>query len=172
MLGYTEVLQTIGAMMIFGIILMSSNRMIQRNNIMQVEGELEQETIALAQDIIEEARIKDFDEETVDGLLPPTKIPGSFTSPSTLGPEGESGRTNFDDFDDYNGYIETVPTAERGEFVISAEVFYVKSTSFDTSATPTTFKKIRVSITNDLLVNASDEIKQYKFEFIRNYYAD
>lgn len=173
MIGYSEVFQVIGAMVIFSLILMTSNSMILRNSTMQVEGELEQETIALAQDIIEEARVKEFDANTT-APLPPTKIPGGFTSAGGLGPSGGSGedeRHEFNDFDDYNGYTETVDT-EHGEFMISAEVFYVNSGSFTKTTSQTTFKKMVVTITNDFLVDGSDNLKEYKFEFIRNYYAD
>lgn len=171
MIGYTEVLQVIGAMIIFSLILMTSNSMILRNTQMQVEGELEQETIALAQDIIEEARIKEFDENT-SAPLPPTSIPGGFTSAGSLGPEsGESQRNLYDDFDDYHGHTETVET-EQGEFTIDTEVFYVNSGSFTASGSPTTFKKMVVTITNKFLVDGSDNMKKYQFEFIRNYYAD
>lgn len=173
MFGYTEVLQVIGAMIIFSLILMTSNSMILRNSTMQVEGELEQETIALAQDIIEEARIKEFDANT-SAPLPPTQIPGGFTSTADLGPdsgENPSNRNEFDDFDDFNGYTEDVET-EHGTFTISTEVFYVNSGTFTSSSSPTTFKKMVVTITNALLVDGSDNMKEYKFEFIRNYYAD
>jgi len=172
MFGYTEVLQVIGAMIIFSLILMTSNSMILRNSTMQVEGELEQETIALAQDIIEEARIKEFDANTA-GNLPPTSIPGGFTAAGSLGSSGSEGneRHKFNDFDDYDSYTETVET-EHGEFEISAEVFYVDPNTFAPSGTQTTFKKMVVTITNALLVDGSDNRKQYQFEFIRNYYAD
>ena len=173
MFGYTEVLQVIGAMIIFSLILMTSNSMILRNSTMQVEGELEQETIALAQDIIEEARVKEFDATTV-GSLPPTTIPGGFTAPGGLGPSGgaaEDERHEFNDFDDYDGYTETVET-EHGEFTISTEVFYVDPNTFAPTGNRTTFKKMVVTITNALLVDGSDNMKQYQFEFIRNYYAD
>ncbi|NGP76947.1 hypothetical protein G3570_09905 [Balneolaceae bacterium YR4-1] len=173
MFGYTEVLQVIGAMIIFSLILMTSNSMIIRNSTMQVEGELEQETIALAQDIIEEARIKEFDANTT-APLPPTKIPSGFTSAGSLGPDGgtsEDERHEFNDFDDYNGHTETVNT-EHGDFTISTEVFYVDKNTFSKVSTPTTFKKMVVTITNALLVDGSDNMKEYKFEFIRNYYAD
>ncbi len=171
MIGYTEVLQVIGAMIIFSLILMTSNSMILRNTQMQVEGELEQETIALAQDIIEEARIKEFDENT-SAPLPPTQIPGGFTSAGGLGTEsGETDRNQYDDFDDYNGHTETVET-EHGQFEIDTEVFYVESSTFTKTTSQTTFKKMVVTITNKFLVDGSDNLKDYKFEFIRNYYAD
>ncbi len=180
MVGYGEVLQTIGAMVIFSLILLSATSMIQRNTYMQIEGELEQEVIALAQDIIEEGRTKEFDEVSVGAAAPPADIPGDFETPSTLGPEanddkngdGKVSRHEFDDFDDYNGWDDLVET-EHGEFNIRAEVFYVDETSYDSTNTQTTFKKLRVYITSKYLNGQnSGDLTLYSLEFIRNYYAD
>jgi hypothetical protein len=87
MVGYTEVLQTMAAMIIFSMILLNANRMILRNTVMQVEGELEQEVVAIAQDVIEEARTKDFDEETVGSGANalPANIPGDLPLQHHLG---------------------------------------------------------------------------------------
>jgi len=184
MVGYGEVLQTIGAMVIFSLILLSATSMIQRNTYMQIEGELEQEVIALAQDIIEEARTKEFDEVSVGATAPPADIPGDFKTPSTLGPEtsgtqdddqngdGKVPRHEFDDFDDYNGWEDVVET-EHGEFNIRAEVFYVDETNFESTNTQTTFKKLRVYITSKYLDRqGSGSPTLYSLEFVRNYYAD
>lgn len=179
MAGYGELLQTMAAIVIFGLILMSANRMIQRNTMMQVEGELEQEVVALAQDIIEESRTLEFDENS-QGEVPPTKIPADFTSPGSLGPEsgddsdgdGTVQRDEFDDFDDYHNWKDTLETA-HGRFFLDTEVYYVDKTNYEKSNVETTFKKIRVNITNEFLQksNASDPTNYY-LEFIRNYYAD
>lgn len=171
MVGYSEVLQVIGAMVIFSFILLSATSMIQRNTYMQVEGALEREVVAVAQDIIEEARTQDFDEVTVDKSLPPADIPGDFTGSATLGPEGESSRSDFDDFDDYDEWSETVKT-EHGNFNLSAEVFYVTSENHDSTGSRTTFKKIRVFVNSKFLTNGSGSKTSYNFEFMRNYYAD
>lgn len=179
MVGYSEVLQTIGAMVIFSLILLSSTRMIQRNTYMQISGELEQEIVALGQEIIEEGRTKEYDEVT-HGAAPPANIPGDFTAPSELGPEADDDvdgdgtvrRPEFDDFDDYDGWSDLIAT-EHGEFNIRAEVFYVDATSYDSTGTETTFKKMRVYITSKYLnQNNPGELNQYRLEFIRNYYAD
>lgn len=187
MAGYGELLQTMAAIVIFGLILMSANRMIQRNTMMQVEGELEQEVIAVAQDIIEESRTLEFDEKS-QGEVPPTKIPDDFTVPGNLGPDpdsdpeidddldgnGEVTREEFDDFDDFHDWEETVET-EHGKFNIRSEVFYLDPVTYDSSETiyPTTFKKIRVNITNEFLQKSNAENPTgYYLEFIRNYYAD
>ncbi|WP_138430335.1 type IV pilus modification PilV family protein [Fodinibius saliphilus] len=187
MVGYGELLQTIGAMIIFSMILLSANSMIQRNTLMQIEGELEQEVIALAQDIIEEGRTKEFDERS-QGSAPPAKIPDDFTAPSSLGPEattitsadvenddangnGTIERSEFDDFDDYDGWKDQIET-EHGVFNISAEVFYADPSTYDKSGSRTTFKKMQVEITSEFLKNNSGNKTVYQLEYIRNYYAD
>lgn len=177
--GYSEVIQVIGAMVIFSMILMSANGMITRNTLMQIEGELEQEVVAVAQDLIEEGRTKEFDENS-QGAAPPANIPGDFTEPSSLGPDSDddsdlSGtveRDEFDDFDDYNGWQDTLKT-EHGEFNIRVEVYYVDPDTYAKTSTQTTFKKMQVFITNRFL-NKGDENNptEYWLEFIRNYYAD
>ena len=180
MIGYGEVLQTIGAMVIFSLILLSATSMIKRNTYMQVEGELEEEVIALAQDVIEEARTQEFDEESVDATAPPADIPGDFATSANMGPEttddqdgdGKIERHEFNDFDDYHDW-EDVITTEQGEFNIRAQVFYVDETNFDSTGTQTTFKKLRVYINSKFLNrNNSGAPTSYKLEFIRNYYAD
>lgn len=173
MAGYSELLQTMAAMVIFSLILMSANRMIQRNTMMQVEGELEQEVVALAQDIIEESRTLAFDENSQEEV-PPTKIPDDFTHPDDLGKDSsEEERWNFDDFDDFDGWQDTLET-EHGLFYIETEVFYVDGENYEREdEEETTFKKIRVNITNDYLQKSNaDNLTGYYLEFIRNYYAD
>lgn len=169
MVGYSEVFQTIGAMIIFSLILLSATRMIQRNTFMQVEGELEQEVIAVAQDVIEEARTLEFDQVSVDASTPPADIPGDFTSPSGLGPGGASERSQFDDFDDYNDWEDTI-TTEHGDFSIRAEVFYVDK-DFQKVNYQTTFKKLKVYISSKYL-DGDQSNPKYSLEFVRNYYAD
>jgi hypothetical protein len=172
MIGYSEVLQTMGAMVLFSLMLLSANRMISRNTLMQVEGELEQEVVAVAQDIIEEARTKEFDAQST-GAAPPTNIPEDFTSPAGLGSSSsEDTRQEFNDFDDYNDWKETVST-EHGDFNIHVKVFYVDPDTFEKTNVETTFKKMQVFVTSKFLTKGdSNDPTQYHLEFIRNYYAD
>lgn len=171
MSGYSEIFYIMFAMIIFSVILANSNRLIHRNSTIQIQGEYEQEVIAIAQAVIEEAQTKKFDEVNVGKELPPTDIPGSFTGNGSLGTDGEASRRFYDDFDDYNGHTETVTTV-HGDFEISAEVFYVDGTNFEYQATKSTFKKIVVTIQSQFLRNNADEVNSYSLEFIRNYYAD
>lgn len=171
MSGYSEIFYVMFAMIIFSVILANSNRLIHRNSTIQIQGELEQEVVAIAQEIIEEAQTKKFDEVNVGKELPPAGIPEDFTGYGSLGPDGEGSRRYYDDFDDYNGHTETATTV-HGDFNISVEVFYVDDTNYDYQTSKSTFKKIIVTIQSEFLRNNADEINSYSLEFIRNYYAD
>jgi len=172
MIGYTEVIQTMAAMIIFSMILISANSMIQRNSTMQIEGELEQEVISLGQEIIEEARSKAFDENT-RGSMPPSIIPGGFTPTSEFPSKEEQetrNRSSFLAFEDYNNWSEVI-TTPHGDFNIDVEVYYVDEITYEQVESQTTFKKIDVTVRSEFL-RGGDEPRIYKLEFIRNYYAE
>ncbi len=184
MIGYTEVIQTMAAMIIVSMMLINTNNMISKNTLMQIEGEIEQEIITLGQEIIEEARIRSFDREVEElNSLPPSNIPGGFTPASQFGPdsapdyahnygaEGNAERSLFTDFDDYHGWNETF-TTEHGDFDISVEVFYVDDINLEYTAIPSTFKKIEVTVSSKFLTDSNNNPRNYTLEFIRNYYAD
>lgn len=171
MIGYSEVIQTMAAMIIFSIIIMNATSLVHRNTTIQIEGELEQEVITLAQEIIDEARSKSFDEVVVGVSAPPADIPGDFTAPDQLGPDaGETNRADFNDFDDYHGYHETMTTA-HGDFSVDVEVYYVNPSNFQKTTSRSTFKKITVTVRSEFL-RRGGEPRVYQLEFIRNYYAD
>src|SRR5690554_3576973 len=128
MSGYTEVLYVTFAMIIISTMALNANRLIKVNNIVMIEGQLEAQVIAYAQDIIEESRALAFDENASYGAsgnsIVPVNIPNGF---STLGPDfGESTRTSFNDFDDFDGYSETV-TISGVEYQVNVEVNYVRT---------------------------------------------
>lgn len=171
MIGYSEVLQTMAAMIIFSMILMNANSMIHRNSTLHIDGELEQEVISLGQEIIEEARSKSYDNVTVNASAPPALIPGGFTAAGSLGTDSpETIRTTFNDFDDYDGWSTTMTTT-HGDFAVSVEVFYVDEINYQKMTSPSTFKKIEVTVQSEFL-RAGDAPREYVLEFIRNYYAD
>lgn len=92
MAGYTELLQTMLAMVIVSLLVINANRAIFVNNESLVKGELENQVIAIAQDFIEESRSTTFDATTVDGGVP-VNIPEGFSS---IGPgSGESTRASL-----------------------------------------------------------------------------
>ncbi|MGM0507123.1 MAG: type IV pilus modification PilV family protein [Bacteroidota bacterium] len=172
MSGYSDVIQVIGAMIIFSMILLNANSLMLRNQQVQVESELEQEVVALAQEIIEEARTRSFDQVTWQAEAPPSEIPEGFSAASALGPDsGEGDRTQFNDFDDYNGWSQQVET-EQGIYDLDVLVEYVDNNQYQSTTSPSTFKKMTVRITHPLLRDGSGSPRLYRLEFIRNYYAD
>lgn len=172
MIGYSEVIQTMAAMIIFSVIMINANHLIHRNSLMQVDSELEQEVITLGQEIVEEARSKDFDQVTVNASAPPALIPEGFTPAEYLQADaGETIRPDFNDFDDYNEWSDVFIT-EHGDFQVSVDVFYVDPVNFEKVDVQTTFKKIEVYISTEFLRTGNDEPRTYLLEFIRNYYAD
>lgn len=171
MVGISDLIQTMGAIIIFSLILLTANKMILSNTLREVESEAEGIAVVLAQNIIEEAQTKAFDENTNTSSIAdlPKMIPEGFSS---CGPNGSETRSTFDDFDDYDGYSEEVDT-KLGEdsFSINVEVSYVSSPNFNMSSgskiVPTNFKKILVTVTSDYLRNNTREIK---LSHLRQYY--
>lgn len=172
MSGYSDVIQVIGAMIIFSLILLNANSLMLRNQQVQVESELEQEVVALAQEIIEEARTRSFDQVTWQAAAPPAEIPEGFSAAASLGPDsGESNRTQFNDFDDYHGWSQQTETAQ-GIYDLDVEVVYADPSTYQPTTAHSTFKKMTVQITHPLLLDGNGSPKLYYLEFIRNYYAD
>lgn len=169
MAGISEVIQTIGAVIIFSLILLTSNRMILSNTFREVETEAEGMAVTIGQNIIEEAQTKAFDSNTVNGDVP-TNIPAGFSS---VGTDSGETRSDFKDFDDYDGYSEEVDT-EWGtkSFKLDVEVSYVSpSDNYDmakgSKTVPTNFKKMRVTLTSEYLKGNTREIQ---LTYLRRYY--
>ena len=91
MVAYSEVLQSMAAMVLFSIILMTANKMILLNSQQEVETKAEQQAVAIAQEFIDEAKVLPFDSNTISG--PPSKVPEEFSSCG----DGGASRENFDD---------------------------------------------------------------------------
>ncbi len=166
MIGYTEILQTMLAMILVSMLIINSNRAIAINNRVQVDTELEDQIIAIAQDYIDESRSVTFDATTANGNVP-VNIPGGFSS---IGPGGgENSRASFNDFDDYDGWTETITASDNVDYNVSISVSYYDGSTV--TASKTTLKQMTITITSDLLTsNGANKI--YSFNFIRSFYAD
>lgn len=167
--GVAQLLQTIGSLIIFSLILLTTNRFILASNFQEVESEAESIAITLAQNILEEAQNKPFDANTAGGTVP-AAIPEGFSS---CGPGSGETRNNFNDFDDYDGYSQSVDT-QLGEdsFHLSVEVSYVKesegySMASGSKSDYSEFKKMRITVTSDYLKNNSRTIQ---LTHLRPYY--
>ncbi|MFQ5822669.1 MAG: hypothetical protein ACE5JB_01285 [bacterium] len=149
-MGQRELLLTIGAIIIFSISSFSVNQLALRNSEAIYMQQAEFYAVKLAQQFIEEAKIKAFDETTIVGN--PVSIPSDFKS-IPMGPEGGETYPNFDDVDDFNGFSTSIAT-NIGAMTISLSVDYVNETDLDSVVTTQTFyKKMSVTVQSDYLTN-------------------
>lgn len=175
MIGYSEILQTMAAMVLFSLILLTSNRVIFLNSQKEVESEAEEKAVTIAQNYIDEARILAFDENAI--AAPPAAIPSNF---STTGLESsEYSRASFDDFDDYHNWSETVdwvPGSGDSAFQVNIKVLYVTAPHYDmangSASSKSEFKKMAVTVTSDYLRDGNGNNIQITLPYLRKYYPN
>ncbi len=157
----SNMILTIGALLLFGTFLSSSNRLMTGNTQIATQNEYNMTALALAQSVIDEAKMKSFDENTVStGVLSPNNltVPASLKydgngektpSPDTLSSTGFSSIKLFDDIDDYNNYTRLVNTPRAEGYNISVSVGYASETYPDSSKGSRTYcKKMTVTVTS------------------------
>lgn len=174
MIGYSEVLQTMAAMVLFSLILLQANKIILLNSQQEVESAAEQRAVAIAQEYIDEARALPFDNNTVNG--PPKKVPEGFSSCGS----GGASRPYYDDFDDFHGYSTTRnwnwnPGSDNDVFQVDIKVQYVSPPDFDIkdghSGKPyTLYKKMVVTVTSDYITDGDGNKIEIKVPYLRRYY--
>lgn len=137
---------TIGAILLFGVFLNTSNQLMIGNNQIAATNEYYVSALAVGQSIIDEAKTKAFDEKTVaanvssaDSMtgipsLGREGTPENITSPDTMKTTGFSSSTRFDDVDDYNGYRRRVNTARAEGYFALATVSYASATNPETAS--------------------------------------
>lgn len=106
----------------------------------------------IAQTVIEELAMREFDENSITVILESADL---LTLPMSLGPEtGEDSLHLFDDIDDFNGYERTDSLSRLGNFDIEVVVNYIKAEEPDSIVNFRTFYKLAtVSVTNAYLVD-------------------
>ena len=148
-MGQRELLLVLGALILFGLTMLSTNRYVIDQNESIIQREFEFYGISLAQSFIEEAKTKAFDENVINGAV---TVPAQLTHWNSLGPDGGETHPNFDDVDDYNGLALTDNTG-RDEFTVSIEVGYIDETDPETILTIRSYyKRMNVTISNPYLI--------------------
>ena len=149
-MGQRELLLVLGALILFGLTMLSTNRYVIDQNESIIQREFEFYGISLAQTFIEEAKTKAFDEEVINGTV---NTPGQLTHRNSLGPDGGETHPNFDDVDDYNGLTLTESTG-RDTFDVSIEVGYIlDETDPETIINSRSwYKRMNVTISNPFLI--------------------
>jgi len=162
----SNVILSIGALVIFGTFLTSSNRLMTANTMLAEQNEYYISAVSLAQSVIDEAKTKAFDERTVGNHV---YTMDSLTMVSALGPDVSEGFRNTDtlstvapyspaapgfysnyvynDIDDYNYYHRLVNTPRAEGYSVMVTVKYVNEADPDAVLAVQTFcKRMTVSV--------------------------
>jgi hypothetical protein len=140
----SELIYVVGAILIFGVASLNFNRMYVMHTMETVKSVQSESAVRLANDIIQEARVKAFDQNTIDSIVDNLS---DLTPSNNFGPDtGESLRIHFNDFDDFHGFTQTF-SDETGTYNISVDVCYVISLIDELCVSgQTNFKKMNVLV--------------------------
>lgn len=166
-MGRAELLLVLAALSIFGWFSLTVNRSLLENSSRVLESEFEITAISLLQEVISDAGLKAFDENSVSTI--PASVPGGFTSVANLGEDGGEDYPIYNDVDDFHGLtiVDTTGTNKLGwTYAIACTVGYVTSSDLENfSASPTTLKRMNLILTSDYLPN--DIRLSYVYSFVR-----
>ncbi len=184
---------TIGAFVLLGTLLVANNTLIRYHSQDSAENEYTVAAYGLAQSIIDEAKLKAYDEQTIGVNIADTsgltnvgslgkdsnseKMNGSATnpdspdtltaaSPFSVSNPGFRSSVKFDDVDDYNGYVRVMnkSRALEGDTVRVTVVYADVNSPNSTVTTNRTFcKKMAVTVTGKYL--SSPVILTYGFTY-------
>lgn len=150
-------LTVLGALTLLSLVSLSVNTMIIGKTTTMLDAEAQLNAISIAQTMIDEIMLKNFDAATVSAKV---YDPDDFTPVNGLGCSGtESARVpqpdtypyksagGFNDVDDYHRYSRTAATPRMGNFTVTDTVYYVAESNPDAnSMTQTFFKKVVVTV--------------------------
>lgn len=143
---------TIGAMIFLTMTSLRFNTVILENSTIEMENKVMLTAFSLADDMIEEIKVRAFDHATIKF---PTASLGNLTTADKLGPETGETYPNFNDVDDFNGYTKYVTAPHAEDYYITTKVQYVNETNPDqVSSTRTYYKKVTVTVTSPYMRNA------------------
>ena len=141
----TVKLVTIAAIVILGTLTIIFRDILSHVDKYDKEAEYKIMAYDLLDKFIDQVALLSFDEASVDGR--PNGIPGSFTTPSNLGPEADEIYPNFDDVDDYHNFSFTDTTSSGMDYTIKVELGYVTFDDTENfSNTQSIMKRMNVSI--------------------------
>lgn len=139
----------IGGLSILSLTSLRFNNAILQTSTVDVENKISLTAISLADDLLEEIKVKSFDKSTTE--FPTTNIE-SLTNSENLGPEAGEVYPNYDDIDDYNNFIRDVDAPHAEGYEVTCKVQYVNENDpNDVSSTQTFYKKVTVTVTNTYL---------------------
>ncbi len=169
-MGTGQMLVTIGAIMLLGTVILTTNRGITGSGELMLKTNFGLESTSLASSTIDEAMYLPFDAATANSFGEGTMYiainqTNLLTPANLLGSENADDAVAPDDFDDYNGpaggannyRLQTISDS-TGVYMVKAHVCYVNKNNLDgTSNTQTWLKRLDVSVWNT--ANPLDTVK-------------
>jgi hypothetical protein len=151
-----NIMLTLGSLVMFMTFLGSSNRVMIGNNQLASQNEYYIAALSYGQSVIEEAKTKDYRGTVVFGstrtaslLCGPEAFAERIAYADTLTDRGFASERKFDDVDDYDGYRRLVNSPRAEGYVLVTAVDWVdESNPNAVSGTPTSYKRMVVSITS------------------------
>ncbi len=138
-------------MVLLALISLRFNTAVLQTSTAEIESKVALTAFSLADDLIEEIKVKSFDEYT---LTFPTAAPSNLTPPGSLGMETGEYLSGTDDIDDYNNYTKVVSAPHAENYTVQSYVEYVDGTNPDNVSNVQTFyKRVRVTVTSPFLKN-------------------
>lgn len=155
----TQTLLTIGAMMILALVALRFNSAMITSQNTDLSNKVYLTAFSLADNVIEEAKVKNFDQTTINF---PTTNPATLSS--VLGRDGSEVYPDFNDVDDFNGFKDTITAPYFETYYIDCYVHYVTAANQDQiSAAQTFYKKLIVTVRSPYLTSPDSVSLSYIF---------
>ncbi|MGE5364426.1 MAG: hypothetical protein ACM3SM_09865 [Bacteroidota bacterium] len=148
-MGGIQSVLAIGAMLLLTLTTINFNSAYLNNSTVEIENKVMMTAFSLADDMIEEIKIRSFDEKTVQFT---SANPSDLTPSSSLGPETGESYATFDDIDDFNGYTKSISAPHAENYSIRCKIEYVSATAPDNvSSTQTFYKRAKITVSSPYL---------------------
>jgi hypothetical protein len=152
-----QMLTVLGALALLSLVSLSINTMIVGKTTTMLDAEAQLNAISIAQTMIDEIMIKNFDAATASGKV---YNAADLTAAGGLGCSGAENSAvprpdtypyksvaGYNDVDDYHRYTRIAVTPRMGNFIVTDTVYYVFESNPDAySSDQTFFKKVVVTV--------------------------
>lgn len=150
-MGGVQTLLSLAALMFFSLTAMRFNAAVLNNSSLEMEHKVILTAISLADDMLEEIKVRAFDQNTVQL---PTTSPMNLTTPTNLGPETGEIYPNFNDIDDYHGYSRLISAPHAEDYYVSVNVVYIDGDDpTKVSNIQTFYKRATISVSSPYMRN-------------------
>lgn len=153
-MGNVQSLLSFGAMLILALSSLNFSGAVLSNSTTEIENKVVLTAFSLADDLIEEMKVRAFDAATVN--FPTTNV-ASLTSAGSLGPGWWETYPNFNDIDDFDWFYDhpmnvSAPHAEN--YKVRCRIQYVDANNPDqVVSTQTFYKKATVTVSSPYMKN-------------------